>query len=206
MLQKRRQNTILLHHITIHPLQHQAQSHKEHRRHQAGRVLLGQAHGGIAGRGGRAASGRGAGTGTLTAGAGRGLGGQRHGRAGGRRGRRSIRGVQLAALVATLGALLVLVLSGGARDALAVVGVADKEGDGLLVGRDIGLGAVGALAAELQRLLWIDQWRDSPVGKRRDLTVSQVLAEAAPPQILGQELRCARHQAAVDDQHGTFFV
>jgi hypothetical protein len=56
-------------------------------------------------------------------------------------------------LSSLLASLLAVRIIGVGVDALAKVGLADVEGDGLEVRRHIGSGAVGADAAELQGFL-----------------------------------------------------
>ena len=50
-------------------------------------------------------------------------------------------------------ALLVAVKVSRALDALAVVLLADEEGDSLRVRRDVSIGAIGACASEIKSLL-----------------------------------------------------
>lgn len=62
-------------------------------------------------------------------------------------------GVQSATLGVGLALLLAFQVVGVSGDALTIVGLADKVGDGLLVGIDVGIGAVLALAFEVQGVL-----------------------------------------------------
>lgn len=129
-------------------LEEHTSSHEHDSRHQTSRVSLTQSNSSVAGgalssgrRGGACArlSGRGHGHGAA------GSGGRRHGIDSG--------GILGAAVCSLLTSLLATEVIGVSVDALAEVGLADIEGDGLDVWRDVGRAAVRAGAGEVERVL-----------------------------------------------------
>lgn len=180
-------------------LQRSTESNHQRTDQETDRVLLdesGRTLGGRAGRGGRGARGGTAGGGRRSRGS-QGRGGRRRGRG------RSFTGIEMAAL---LESLLALILGGQIAhillDALFVVLLADKEWNGLHIRRDVGRGTIAADAAELKVLL--DRHQCSPFSvspwSRRgpQRTALHEFELATPPQIFGQLLRSAVHHSAVD--------